>query len=242
MEQPKRDIIEEELIKLSRESTDKVPQIVPINGLQQLKELEEKGKGIEGVEFLKKLTGGELNFPRALQDKIDNPPESTIENNEAVRREAEKYARRVVLEMPAAGLQERIRDLGVNPKEAKRDALEKMRLEKGLGATNSPKKKCISMAGNGQIKQISIVISTDENNAINIIKSGTPSASSCSRLSVGPLLGHTIYIWRNPDHKGKNKRLSKILGFPAGGEALIIMEDQDLTVEAFLVVEKIVVS
>ena len=72
----------------------------------------------------------------------------------------------------------------------------------------------------------------------NILKCPSPVELSCSRLALGPLAGKTIKVWYDPERLGKNRRASKILGFPVGGEIVIILEGEDLTEKDFLSAEK----
>lgn len=134
---------------------------------------------------------------------------------------------------------ENLKDSGLDQKVVKKQALDRQKQERGLKIGDLPTRKCIFMKNNSVIKIQKVVIGSEENAATHFIKSGTPIVLSCSRMSIGPLVNKRIKIWCNTEHKGRNKRLSKILGFPIGGEALIFVDETaDLTVEMFLEAEK----
>lgn len=109
---------------------------------------------------------------------------------------------------------------------------------KGLSVKNDMTKKCILITANRQLKVRNIPIGMERVSACNLIKSGQAVELSCSRLATGHLIGKTIKVWCDPECRGRNKRLSRILGFPIAGDGLFIMLEGDLTEENFLAVEK----
>lgn len=52
-------------------------------------------------------------------------------------------------------------------------------------------------------------------------------------------MGKTIKVWYDPGYPGKNKRTSKIVGFPIAGNLLIIMDEGDLTEKDFIAAESL---
>lgn len=106
---------------------------------------------------------------------------------------------------------------------------------KALGAM----KKAIIITLNRQLKSRAIPAGSDETVIRSIIHCQTPIEISCSRLALGPLTGKTIKVWYDGTLKGKNKRATKIVGFPVAGDIIIHCEDQDLTEEDFLSVEEL---
>lgn len=100
-------------------------------------------------------------------------------------------------------------------------------------------KKAIIITLNRQLKSRGIPAGSDETVVRSIIHSQTPVEISCSRLALGPLAGKTIKVWYDATLKGKNKRATKIVGFPVAGDIIIHCEDEDLTEEDFLAVEEL---
>jgi len=111
--------------------------------------------------------------------------------------------------------------------------------QKLLKKPSANPRKCVLITGNRQLKMRTVEPGLESLTATKIIQSGTPVEFSCSRLAIGPLSGKTIKVWCDPNRKGSNKRLAKILGFPVAGEALIIMYDGDLTEQDFISAEKL---
>jgi hypothetical protein len=66
-----------------------------------------------------------------------------------------------------------------------------------------------------------------------------PVEMSCSRLACGPLADKVIKVWYNPDTTGKNRRTSKIVGFPIGSDVVIVAVDDNLTIAELERVEQL---
>lgn len=128
---------------------------------------------------------------------------------------------------------------GVDPNSMKAQALQQQRTLKGLVSKTGITKKCILITGNRQLKIRNIPIGSEQISAINIVKSNNPVELSCSRLATGSLEGKTIKLWYDPELKGKNRRLTRIAGFPIAGSGLIIMKDGDLDEKDFISAEKL---
>lgn len=72
-----------------------------------------------------------------------------------------------------------------------------------------------------------------------ILHTDKPVEMSCSRLAQGPLADKIIKVWYDPSVTGKNRRTSKIVGFPIGSDVIVVAVDEDLTVAALEKVEQL---
>lgn len=123
------------------------------------------------------------------------------------------------------------RSLHVSYKEQKRD------LNKKLSKSNADTKKGLLITQTRVLKSRYVPCDVTSANAIAILQCSNPIQLSCSRLALGPLSGKTIKIWYDPSNTGKNRRTSRILGFPVGGSMLILMDEGDLIAEDFMAAE-----
>lgn len=122
-----------------------------------------------------------------------------------------------------------IKDIGMN-KEYMEKIAKLVKENKGLQAdendTSSKKIVCIGIGGKMKTRWVTNA------SKLAIIKScihcETPMELSCSRLSIGPLQSESIRLWYNPDRIGKNKKISKIVGFPISGEVVFENKIKDL--------------
>jgi hypothetical protein len=103
---------------------------------------------------------------------------------------------------------------------------------------NKPHKEVILITASRQLRSKRILSDSIEASAKRFLKAETAVELPCSRLATGTLSGKTITVWYDPLQTGKNKRASKIVGFPVGGDILIVMSDGDLNEEQFLEAEK----
>lgn len=110
-----------------------------------------------------------------------------------------------------------------------------------MGITTK-KKKCILLKTTGVVKVRDVVISQEKTFAAKLTRAREPVEISCSRLCVGKLSEDVVTVWYDDRRSGKNKRLERILGIPAGGNALFCKKEGDLTLEEFLDCEKILKS
>lgn len=119
---------------------------------------------------------------------------------------------------------------GVNPQALRSDLLRQRQALRGMGTKKSGvTKQVLYITRSRQIKERAIPIHDISSSINTILRISNPIELSCSRLAKGPLTGHTIKLWYNPNEPGKNRLSSKIIGFPIGGEAIIISETDDLT-------------
>ena len=129
---------------------------------------------------------------------------------------------------------------GMNPRTMKSEMEAQRKVARNLQTKAlGVMKKAIIITLNRQLKSRAIPAGSDETVVRSIIHSQTPVEISCSRLALGPLAGKTIKVWYDAALKGKNKRATKIVGFPVAGDIIIHCEDEDLTEEDFLSVEEL---
>lgn len=123
---------------------------------------------------------------------------------------------------------------GLNAPSVRGQMIQQLNSLKGLQSKSSSTKQIIIITNARKLKTRNISINSSTSSIAAILKIPDPVQLSCSRLATGSLSNKTINVWYNPNSPGKNKRLSKILGFDAGGEAIIICEEGDLTEQAFI--------
>lgn len=141
-------------------------------------------------------------------------------------------------------LQQLLQKNGVNMKQIRSQALANQRAQRGLGSTN-PTQSALLITKSRQLKTRQVPKGDGASStadlaacAKTILNCTDPVEISCSRLAVGPWVGKKIKIWYNDAYLGKNRRTSKIVGYPIGSEILIIGDDA-LTEADFLEVEKL---
>lgn len=130
---------------------------------------------------------------------------------------------------------------GFNPDAMRTQILEQQKAVRLANMQIGNTKRAILITATRKLKIHNVPIDLSSTSVVNIIKSSEPVEISCSRLATGGLAGKTIKVWYDPTIGGKNKRLSKIIGFPASGNGLIVMEEGDLEEKDFLTAEKLLV-
>lgn len=73
----------------------------------------------------------------------------------------------------------------------------------------------------------------DKDDIYRIIQCKNPIENMCPRLATGPLKGKSIKAYYDGAQSTKNRRTTKIMGFPVGGSTFFIIPDNDLGLEAF---------
>jgi len=182
----------------------------------------------------------------AVLNRISNNPEELNKVMEtsinSMTPEMMEQARKLAMGGQGQQIIREMQRKGIDPKVMRSHILEEQKILKGLSSkVTEMTKKAILITNSRQLKVRNIPISSIKIAAANLVKSSDPVELSCSRLAAGPLKGKTIKVWCNPQHPGKNKRASKIIGFPMGGEMLIIMEEGDLNEKDFLAAEKLLI-
>jgi len=128
---------------------------------------------------------------------------------------------------------------GMDPMTMKKQLMKHKRSMMGLDSKGTGTQQCILITVTRQVKTLNIAYTSIQSAACGIFKSSSPLELSCSRMAQGPLSGKNIKMWYNPEHKGKNRRASKIAGLPIGGELLLVMESGDFTEADFTAAEKL---
>ena len=129
---------------------------------------------------------------------------------------------------------------GVDTNGIRDQVMDQQKLMREMLATK-PNKTVILITSSRKLKVKTVMLDSIELNAKHLVKSEHAIELPCSRLATGSLTGKTIKIWYNPAQGSKNKRASKIAGFPVGGDLLIIMDGANLTEQDFLEAEKLLV-
>jgi hypothetical protein len=127
---------------------------------------------------------------------------------------------------------------GMNPHQMKAEMEQQQKTMKALNPKKmGPTKKALIVTLNRQVKSRAIPPDCGESAVAPILHCQHPVEISCSRLALGPWADKTIKVWYDGDLKGKNKRASKIVGFPVAGDIIIHAED-DLLESDLIEVEK----
>lgn len=192
--------------------------------------------------------GGALNnnnVANMLNRMAQNPSEMAKVMEESAAQmtpEMMEEARRLAMGGQGEQIIKEMQRRGMDINAMRAQLMEQQKSMKGLSSKTDNMKKAILITSNRQVKQRTVPLTGAGLVAETILKSPKVVELSCSRLAIGVLQGKTIKVWCDPERKGKNKRLSKILGFPMAGEGLIVMQESDLEESVFLEVEKALTS
>lgn len=129
---------------------------------------------------------------------------------------------------------------GLDPQQIRSQFMEQRKILKGMGGNDLSEKsqQVIVITHNRQLKVRKLTVSNLKLSIDTILKTSDGVELSCSRLATGPLAGKTIKIWYDPNYPGLNKRAKKLLGFPVGGDIIILMSEGDISEKDFLICEK----
>lgn len=181
-----------------------------------------------------------VNIGEMLRQINNNPDEAQkmmAESLSKITPDMMEKARKLAMGSQGENVRKEMQKRGVNPHELKAQFLQQQRLMRQASKSNSKEKKVVFVTKSRTVKTRTIPEDSIESYISKILKVSTPIQLSCSRLALGPLAGKTIKVWYDPEAKGKNRRSTKILGFPVGSELVIVMEEGDLTEKDFLTVE-----
>lgn len=125
---------------------------------------------------------------------------------------------------------------GINPKQLRSEILAQQRLMR----KTEELQQVLIICRNRKVKLVKYPIKTMKQNIILLLKTSDPMQASCSRMAVKgtPLEGKKIYMWHNTNHNNKNRRASKLLGCPVAGDAVVVVEGYDISLEDLSSVEK----
>lgn len=128
---------------------------------------------------------------------------------------------------------------GIDPKAMREQMKEQQRALRGLGGKHGDATTQVILITTSRQAKVRKIPRGNITAAVgSILKCPSPVELSCSRLAQGPLSGKTIKVWYDPEHAGKNRRASKIVGFSIGGEIVVVVDDEDLSEANFTAAEK----
>lgn len=193
---------------------------------------------------LPKIPGGEVakalnstNVASVLNQMAANPDamaKAMEESASQMTPEMLEEAKRLAMSGQGDQILKEMQRRGMDMNAIRSQMMEQKKMMHGLMPKTDDMKRVILITSNRQLKNRTVPLTGVASVAENILKSSKVVELACSRLAVKALQGKTIKVWCDPDNKGKNRRLSKILGFPMGGEGLIVMEEGDLDEKSFL--------
>lgn len=182
------------------------------------------------------------NIGSMLNRMTNNPEEVTRMMHESMKTlspEVMQQARNMAMGAQGQQIRKEMQRRGINPQAMRKQLLEQKRALQGTSAqVSSDATAAIIVTTSRQVRTRKLSQASLSLSAAAILHAEAPVELSCSRLAKGPLTGKSIKIWYDPNHPGKNKRTSRIIGFPVGGEMLIVVEGEDLSEKDFLAAEK----
>lgn len=217
-------------------TTDSLPNIPGVDSNQ---EVETTPFNIDQVKDALKNT----NISTMMNQMAANPETVTKMMEESMSRmtpDMMEKARKMAMGGQGEHIMKEMQKRGMDPHAMRAQVLEQQRMLRGLTKSSTATKQAILITKSRQIKtrQIALDSGSIQMSAAAILKAASPVDLSCSRLARGPLAGKTIKAWYDPEQGGVNRRAKKIVGFPVGGEILIVMEEGSISEKDFLTVEK----
>lgn len=127
-----------------------------------------------------------------------------------------------------------MRKKGINPLEMRAKVKEERKRLRGENKPVGESKTILHITSSRKVRSRSVPVATISSTVNLLLGCSDPVELSCSQLATGKLSGHTIKVWYNPKAVGKNRRSTKIIGFPTGSELVIVDHSGNLT-EALLI-------
>lgn len=181
------------------------------------------------------------NISSVLSQMAADPGKMTqmmADSMDKVTPEMMEQARKMAAGGQGQNIMREMQRRGMDPHALRAQAANQRKALKGLGGKSSEAtKQVILITKTRQLRVRKISPNSIQLSAANILHVPNPVELSCSRLAQGPLDGKVIKVWYDPDQRGVNRRARKIVGFPVGGDILIVVNDEDLTEADFLAVE-----
>lgn len=180
--------------------------------------------------IVSKLTSDPNNIANIMEQSLSKLTPEMIE--EAKKLSSGGYGQNVIKEMQRRGMD-------VN---AVRNTMNK---NKRAMKKSNPKPKnlegCKSVVMVTQTRRLKprTIENAESYTIAGVLHVENPIAMPCSRLAVGPLKDKTVTVWCDPSRTDKNRRLSKILGLVVGGDGLVVVNDENLTLKDFEAAEKL---
>lgn len=203
---------------------ENLPEIPPISNSNDIKETL---KNTNISDMLNQMAANPEEVNKMMEDSMNQMTPEMMEQ-----------ARRLAMGGQGDQIMREMQKRGIDPKAMRAQMLQQQRALRGLTRkTGDSTLEVILITTSRQAKVRKIPRDNITAAVASILKCPSPVELSCSRLAQGPLVGHTIKVWYDPERPGKNRRASKIIGFPIGGEIVIVMDD-NLTEANFIAAEK----
>ncbi len=192
----------------------------PTNQLGEVEKVDGELKNVDMSTILNQLSNLNTNdLTKIMEDSMNQ-----------ITPEMMEQARRLTSGGQGEQLMKEMQRRGMNPQAMRSELLKQRNSLKGYHSKkNENTKQVIHITRSRQIKERSIPNGEISAAVATILRIPNPVELSCSRLARGPLSGQVIKLWYNPEESGKNRLSSKIIGFPIGGEAVIVSATEDLT-------------
>jgi hypothetical protein len=182
------------------------------------------------------------NIGSILSRIASNPDEISQVMKDSMKHmspEAIQQARNLAMGSQGQQIRKEMQRRGIDPNAMRKQLLEQQKILKGTSSkVTDDAKSMIIVTSSRQIKSRRISSATLSISIPSILHSEKPIELSCSRLAQGPLSGKSIKVWYDPNNGSKNRRASKIIGFPVGGDMLIMVEGEDLSEKDLIAAEK----
>jgi len=189
----------------------------------------------------------QTNISSALNRIRNNPEELSSIMEQSMKYmtpETMEQARKLAMGGQGDQIRREMSRRGINP-QTLRKQLESQKKSMKAARKDEPKLNtglsCILITTSRQVKSRIIEPSTLRLSIRSILQTDSPVELSCSRLCKGPLIGKNIKVWYDSTNTGRNRRASKIIGFPVGGNMLVVAQDEHLSEKDFLEAEKTLV-
>jgi len=226
---PSTTVPEETVKEMSKEEPGKEmsKEETPKEETETIKEKtkEESLKIGDVSDALNKIKNNPEEMEKKMMESINNMTPDTMEK-----------AKRMAMSGQGAQILKQMKKKGIDPRQMKDQFIAQKKAHDEANKIQNPK-KILLITVSRQLKTKIISADTIESSAKDLLKTEDAIQLSCSRLAIGKLTNKTLNIWYDPKYIGKNKRASKILNLPIGGNLLIIMDEGDLTEQDFLSVE-----
>jgi hypothetical protein len=184
------------------------------------------------------------NVSDMINQLVSNPDELSkimASTSSQISPEMMDRARRMATNGQGKKLMEEMENRGFDPKAMRAQLMQQQAIAKGLRNTShkdiADSQQVLLINTSRQVKIRQLTTAKISESAATILHTQAPLEISCSRLAVGPLAGATIKAWYDPTCAGKNKRASKLVGFPIAGDLLIVLEGGDLSEKDLVTVE-----
>lgn len=210
--------------QVNEQAKEQVNEQVTMN----MDDVKEALKNTNLADMIAKMSGNPSEMEKMMEKSMEYMNPDLME--QARKMAASGQGDQIVREMQRRG---------IDPRAMKAQIMEQQRALKGLSSkSDGTSKKAVLITQSRQLKMRNIPSAAVHASAAHLVKTPNPVELSCSRMASGALTGKSIKAWYDPSRKGKNKRASKIVGFPIAGDLLVVMDDGDLELKDFVEAEK----